>query len=230
MIEFYLRLAWIHASRWILPVFRKFKCMLLRSTDWLQPQPVWPSCTLKASSVWPRTCLDLLYLDSGPHPAQSRRSVCPGMSPPTAILLWNNRELFGKGGKINTPSVDYPPAILGPFGSAVCSEHQRPVRDVGLKGADAQFNQTFGCLCVRGHEPPSQKNLHILGAFKKKPNAGQTPPLEWGDLWNCFFFEDVGICIQIGSQPKKKKREKKCCYWAILKEKSPIGLHITEKI
>lgn len=42
-------------------------------------------------------------------------SVCPGMPPLTAILPWNNRELFGNGGKINTPSGDYPPAILGPL-------------------------------------------------------------------------------------------------------------------
>lgn len=89
---------------------------------------------------------------------QSLQSVCPGMPPLTAILPWNNRELFGKGGKINTPSVDYPPAILGSFGSAMCSEHQRPVGDVGLKGGDAQFNQTFGCLCVRCHVPPFQRN------------------------------------------------------------------------
>lgn len=79
--------------------------------------------------------LDLLYLDGGPHPVQSLQSVCPGMSPLTAILPWNNMELFGKGGKINTPSVDYPPQLFwGPFGSAVCSEHQRPVGDVGPKG------------------------------------------------------------------------------------------------
>lgn len=28
----------------------------------------------------------------------------------------------------------------------------------GLKGGDAQFNQTFGCLCVQCHVPPSQRN------------------------------------------------------------------------
>lgn len=70
---------------------------------------------LKARSVWPQTCLDLHYLDGGPHPVQSLQSVCPGMPPLTAILPWDNRELFGKGDKINTPSADYPPAILGPL-------------------------------------------------------------------------------------------------------------------
>lgn len=98
----------------ILHVLNKFKCTL-SSTGWQKLQPVWLKSTLKARSVWPQTCLDLLYLDRGPHPVQSLQSVCPGMPPLTAILLWNNRELFGKGGKINTPSVDYPPAILGPL-------------------------------------------------------------------------------------------------------------------
>lgn len=40
------------------------------------------------------------------------------------------------------------PCYFGSFGSVVCSEHQRPVGDIGLKGGDAQFNQTFGRLCV----------------------------------------------------------------------------------
>lgn len=45
----------------------------------------------------PQACLDLLYLDGGPHPVQSLQSVCPGMLPLTAIFPWNNGELFGKG-------------------------------------------------------------------------------------------------------------------------------------
>lgn len=31
----------------------------------------------------------------------------------------------------------------------------------GLKGGDAQFNQTFGCLCVQCHVPPSQRNCTL---------------------------------------------------------------------
>lgn len=44
----------------ILHVVVKRKCM-----------PVWLKRMLKARSVWPQTCLDLLYLDRGPHPVQS---------------------------------------------------------------------------------------------------------------------------------------------------------------
>lgn len=51
---------------------------------------------------------DMLRSTVSRHPVQSLQSVSPGMSPLTATLAWNNRELFGKGDKINTPSVDYP--------------------------------------------------------------------------------------------------------------------------
>lgn len=80
------------------------------------------------------------------------------------------------------------PCYSGSFGSAVCSEHQRPVRDVGLKGGDAQFNQTFGCLCVRGHEPPSQRN-HTLGKTMRETS----PPFEREEPFP--FSEDTEICI-----------------------------------
>lgn len=52
---------------------------------------------------------------------QPLQSVRPGMPPVTAILPWNNGEFFRKGGKINTPSVDYPFAILGLLAPVVCS-------------------------------------------------------------------------------------------------------------
>lgn len=74
------------------------------------------------------------------------------------------------------------PCYSGSFGSTVCSEHQRPVRDVGLKGGDAQFNQTFGCLCVQCHVPPSQRN-DIL-----RKTMGRNHPLwrkETWNLWTC---------------------------------------------
>lgn len=78
------------------------------------------------------------------------------MLPLTAILPWNNRELFGKGWQNQHTVCRLSPRFSGSFGSAVCSEHQRPIRDVSLKGA--QFNQTFGRLCVQGREPLSQRN------------------------------------------------------------------------
>lgn len=98
------------------------------------------------------------------------------------------------------------PCYSGSFGSAVCSEHQRPVRDVGLKGGDAQFNQTFGCLCVRGHEPPSQRN-HTL---RKTMRGGHHPLWSKGNL--SIFWRHRNLHL-IGLWPKKMllgelKREK----------------------
>lgn len=96
------------------------------------------------------------------------------------------------------------PCYSGSFGSTVCSEHQRPVRDVGLKGDDAQFNQTFGCLCVQGHEPPSQRICTFGGSKKnKKNNVGASPPLEQGDLCH-FCFWRHGICIRLDCDEKKR--------------------------
>lgn len=146
------------------------------------------------------------------------------MPPLTAILLWNNRELFGKGGKINTPSVDYPPAILGPL-DPVCSEHQRPVRDVGLKGGDAQFNQTFGCLCVQGHEPPSQR-IRTFGGEQKKPKKTM-----WGHrhLWSketfaISVFEDTGSASD-WTATKKKEKKKTMLLGDLKREKSNWFAH-----
>lgn len=86
------------------------------------------------------------------------------------------------------------PCYSGSFGSAVCSEHQRPVRDVGLKGGDALFNQTFGCLCVLCHVPLSQRN-DVL-----RKTTGRNHPLwseETSNLCTCvhsrFFFRNPGI-------------------------------------
>lgn len=78
------------------------------------------------------------------------------MPPVTAIIPLNNRELFGKGGKINTPSVDYPLAILGLLAPLCVHSIKDPIGDVGLKGGDAQFDQTFGCLSVK--MPQFQRN------------------------------------------------------------------------
>ncbi len=98
------------------------------------------------------------------------------------------------------------PCYSGSFGSAMCSEHQRPVGDVGLKGGDAQFNHTFGCLCVQCHVPPFQRS-DIL-----RKTMGRNHPLwseETSNLCTCarspffsflsFFFykaqESVLRCI-----------------------------------
>lgn len=108
------------------------------------------------------------------------------------------------------------PCYSGSFGSAVCSEHQRPVRDVGLKGGDAQFNQTFGCLCVEVHEPPSQRNYTFGGSKKtttKKRSVGASASLS-GETFAVFVFEDVGSASDWTATRKKKmllgdlKREK----------------------
>lgn len=87
------------------------------------------------------------------------------------------------------------PCYSGSFGSAVCSEHQRPVRDDGLKGGDAQFNQTFGCLCVQGHEPPSPKKIHTL-----RKTMGRHHPL-WNKETHTFFKTQVSVfrCLYLKS-------------------------------
>lgn len=90
--------------------------------------------TLKARSMQPQACLDLLYLDCGPHPAQSLQSVCPGMPPLTAILPWNKGELFGKGWQNQHAVCRLSPRHSGPFGPAVCSMHQRPVSNCRMLG------------------------------------------------------------------------------------------------
>lgn len=85
------------------------------------------------------------------------------------------------------------PCYSGSFGSAVCSEHQRPVRDVGLKGGDAQFNQTFGCLCVQGHEPPSQRIRTFGGGAKKIKKTMWGHRHLWSkEIFAIFVFEDTG--------------------------------------
>lgn len=101
----------------------------------------------------PQACLDLQYLDCGPHPAQSLQSVCPGMPPLTAVLPCNKGEYLEKGGKINTPSVGYPPLVWALWSRRVFNASKTRQRL-----SDARFNQTFGRLCVQGQEPPSQRN------------------------------------------------------------------------
>lgn len=93
---------------------------------------------LKAAALQPQACLDLLYLDRGPHPVQSLQSVCPGMLPLTAIFFFFPPETTGnyleKGGKINTPAVDYPPATLGALDPPCVRGIKDPSEAVGPKG------------------------------------------------------------------------------------------------
>lgn len=69
-----------------------------------------------------------------PHPAQSLQSVCPGMPPLTAIPPWNNRELFGKGWQNQHAVCRLSPRYSAPFGSTVCSKHQRAVGGCRMLG------------------------------------------------------------------------------------------------
>lgn len=66
------------------------------------------------------------------------------MPPVAAITPWNNGALFGKGGKTNTPAVDYPLAIVALLAPLCVCSIKDPGGDVGLKGHDAQLDQTFG--------------------------------------------------------------------------------------
>lgn len=117
--------------------------------------------TLKARSMQPGACLDLLYLDGGPHPAQSLQSVGPGMSPLTAILPWNNGELFEKGWQnqhavCGRPPPPPPPPLL--WALWIWIRHVFNASKRRWQLSDARFNPTFGRLCVQGQEPPSQRN------------------------------------------------------------------------
>lgn len=99
------------------------------------------------------------------------------------------------------------PCYSGSFGSAVCSEHQRPVRDVGLKGGDAQFNQTFGCLCVQGHEPPSQR-IRTFGGGAKKPKKQCGGIATFGARRpSPFLFLKTRDLHPIGLRRKKKEEK-----------------------
>lgn len=152
-------------------------------------QPVFLNSMLKARSVWPQTCLDLHYLDGGPHPVQSLQSVCPGMPPLTAILPWDNRELFGKGDKINTPSADYPPAILGPLAWLCVQSIKEPsVWREAKRGLIKHFGvPLFSVSCAT-----ISKKWNT-----KKNNREKSPPLEqkdfkpmhmWISIWVHWVF------------------------------------------
>lgn len=116
------------------------------------------------------------------------------------------------------------PCYSGSFGSAVCSEHQRPVRDVGLKGGDAQFNQTFGCLCVQGHEPPSQRIRTFGGEQKKQKNNVGHRHLWSKETFAIFVFEDTGSASD-WTATKKKKKKKTMLLGDLKREKSNWFAH-----
>lgn len=71
----------------------------------------------------------------------------------------------------------------------------------GLKGGDAQFNQTFGCLCVQCHVPPFQRN-DIL-----RKTVGRNHPL-WSEASSslCTCARSTAICTEVH-------------FWAHLKHK-----------
>lgn len=149
-------------------------------------QPVWLNSMLKARSAWPQTCLDLLYLDWWPSSCAISPVCLPWNAATDSNSSLEQQGIIWKGWQNQHTVCRLSPCYSGSFGSAVCSEHQRPVRDVGLKGGDAQFNQTFGCLCVQGHEPPSQRNPTL------RKTMGRHHPFWSKETWNvcicpCFF-------------------------------------------
>lgn len=159
-----------------------------------KPEPAWLKTTLKARSVWPQTCLDLRYLDDGPHHVLSLESACPGMSPVTSSL--EQQGIIWKGWQNQHTVCLLSPLLFGGLLAPLCVHSIKdPVWDVGLKGGDAQFNQTFGCLSVK--MPQFQRNDRL-----RKTMCWNYP------LWSeetsdpcmcaCFIFLKTlywGICI-----------------------------------
>lgn len=118
------------------------------------------------------------------------------------------------------------PCYSGSFGSVVCSEHQRPIGDVGLKGGNAQFNQTFGRLYVQCHVPPFQRNDILRQQYGKK-----SPSLERRDfkpMHMCpfpLFFETQESTLRCISLKCNQEH-----FWVRLKDFPPTDRKILSSI